>query len=294
MNTKMILMGISDEAGALMKLQIRAMRELGWKYIEARSVEVPGFPKANIHDLPQEAFDIVERQVKDSGVGVYCFGSTIGNWAKKITQPFEPTLEEVTRAIARMNTLGTRYIRVMSFAVEAGAEQYEEERFRRMREITRRFLDAGITPLHENCMNYGGMSPAHALRLLENVPGLRWVYDTGNPIFNTDRSKPEPQPKQNGWEFYQQVKPFIDHVHVKDAYWDADKNEAIYTFPGEGQGYVKEILSDLKKSGYNKGVSIEPHIAVVFHDASVSASAEMQYRSYVEYGERLKKLIETI
>ncbi|NCC83048.1 MAG: sugar phosphate isomerase/epimerase [Clostridia bacterium] len=290
----MILMGISDEAGALMKIQIRATRELGWKYIEARSVEVPGFPKANIHDLPQEAFDIVERQVKDSGVGIYCFGSTIGNWAKKITQPFEPTLEEVTRAIARMKTLGTRYIRVMSFAVEAGAEQYEEERFRRMREITRRFLDAGITPLHENCMNYGGMSPTHALRLLENVPGLRWVYDTGNPIFNTDRSKPEPQPKQDGWEFYQRVKPFIDHVHVKDAYWDADKNEAVYTFPGEGQGYVKEILSDLKKSGYDKGVSIEPHIAVVFHDASVSASAEKQYRSYVEYGERLKKLIETI
>lgn len=294
MNTKMILMGISDEAGALMKLQIRATRELGWNYIEARSVEVPGFPKANIHDLPQEAFNIVERQLKDSGVGVYCFGSTIGNWAKKITQPFEPTLEEVVRAIERMQTLGTRYIRVMSFAVEAGTEQYEEERFRRMREITRRFLDAGITPLHENCMNYGGMSPAHALRLLENAPGLRWVYDTGNPIFNTDRSKPEPQPKQDGWGFYQQVKPFIDHVHVKDAYWDADKNEAIYTFPGEGQGYVKEILSDLKKSGYNKGVSIEPHIAVVFHDASVSASAEMQYRSYVEYGERLKKLIETI
>lgn len=294
MNTKMILMGISDEAGALMKIQIRATRELGWKYIEARSVEVPGFPKANIHDLPQEAFNIVERQVKDSGVGVYCFGSTIGNWAKRITQPFEPTLEEVARAIARMQILGTRYIRVMSFAVEDGAGQYEEERFRRMREITRRFLDAGITPLHENCMNYGGMSPAHALRLLENVPGLRWVYDTGNPIFNNDRSKPEPQPKQDGWEFYQKVKPFIDHIHVKDACWDADKNEALYTFPGEGQGYVKEILSDLKKGGYDKGVSIEPHIAVVFHDANVSASAEKQYRSYVEYGERLKKLIDTI
>jgi hypothetical protein len=67
------------------------------------------FPKANIHDLPQEAFDIVERQVKDSGVGIYCFGSTIGNWAKKITQPFEPTLEEVTRAIARMKLWGPVY-----------------------------------------------------------------------------------------------------------------------------------------------------------------------------------------
>jgi len=54
---------------------------------------------------------------------------------------------------------------------------------------------------------------------------------------------------------------------------------------------VKEILGDLKKSGYEKGVSIEPHIAVVFHDTSVSSSAEQQYRSYVEYGERLNKLV---
>lgn len=287
----MILMGISDEAGALVEVQIKATRELGWNFLEARSVEVPGYPKANIHDVESQAFDILERQVKESGVGVYCFGSTIGNWAKKITDPFEPTLEEVSRAIERMQRLGSRYVRVMSYAVEEGTEQHEEERFSRMREITRRFLDAGITPVHENCMNYGGMSPAHALRLLENVPGLRWVYDTGNPIFNNDRSKPEPQPKQDGWEFYQKVKPFIEHVHIKDAYWDTEKDEAVYTFPGEGQGYVKEILGDLKKSGYEKGVSIEPHIVVVFHDTSVSSSAEQQYRSYVEYGERLNKLV---
>lgn len=274
-----------------MEVQIRATRQLGWNHIEARSVEVAGFGKSNIHDLPEEAFKQVEKQIKDSGIQVYGFGSTIGNWSKKITDPFEPTLEEVRRSIDRMTRLGTKYIRVMSFAIEPTKEQYEEERFRRMREITQRFLDAGITPVHENCMNYGGMSYQHAQRLLENVPGLKWVFDTGNPVFNKDRSKPEPEPRQDGWEFYKQVKPFIEHVHIKDAYWDEQKNEAHYTFPGEGKGYVKEILADLHQSGYAKGISIEPHIAVVFHDASVSASDQVQYRSYIEYGERLKKLI---
>ncbi|MBQ7590251.1 MAG: sugar phosphate isomerase/epimerase [Verrucomicrobia bacterium] len=290
----MILMGISDEAGALMETQIRATHELGWNHIEARAVEVPGFPKGNIHDIPEEAFKQVEKQIKDSGVNVYCFGSTIGNWAKKITQPFEPTLEEVSRAIDRMTRLGTKYIRVMSFAIEPGNEQYEEERFRRMREITRRFLDAGITPVHENCMNYGGMSYKHALRLLENVPGLKWVFDTGNPIFNNDRSKEEPYPKQNAWAFYWQMKPYIEHIHIKDAYWDILKGEPVYTFPGEGKGYVKEILSDLKANGYNKGISIEPHIAVVFHDENVKASEEKQYRSYVEYGQKLNQIIKEL
>ncbi len=36
--------------------------------------------------------------------------------------------------------------------------------------------------------------------------------------------------------------------------------------PGEGQGYVKEILRDLQARGYDGGISIEPHLAAVFHD----------------------------
>ena len=130
--------------------------------------------------------------------------------------------------------------------------------------------------------------------LLENVPGLKWVFDTGNPVFNDDRSKPEPYPKQNAWEFYQAVKPYIEHIHIKDAVWDARKGEPIYTFPGEGEGYVREILRDLHRSGYTKGVSIEPHIAVVFHDSQVSASAERQYNSYLEYGRELNHIIDEL
>ena len=56
----MILTGITDEAGALIDTQIKAVKELGWNTIEARSVEVEGFPKANLHDIADEAFDLVE------------------------------------------------------------------------------------------------------------------------------------------------------------------------------------------------------------------------------------------
>ena len=69
----MILTGIADEAGALIDAQIKATKELGWNTIEARTVEVPGFPKGNLHDIPDEAFDVVEEKLKESGVGVYCF-----------------------------------------------------------------------------------------------------------------------------------------------------------------------------------------------------------------------------
>ena len=55
----MILTGIADEAGAPIDAQIAATQELGWQHIESARVEVPGFPKANFHDIPDAAFDVV-------------------------------------------------------------------------------------------------------------------------------------------------------------------------------------------------------------------------------------------
>ncbi|MCB1127447.1 MAG: sugar phosphate isomerase/epimerase, partial [Verrucomicrobiae bacterium] len=288
----MYLTGIGDEAGACIDAQIKATTELGWKSIEGRNVQVGDFPKGNFHDVPDAAFDAVVAKLEEAGLGICCFGSTIGNWAKKITDPFEPTLEEVARAIPRMQRLGTKFIRIMSYAVrEDSDDQMEAERFRRLREITQRFLDAGIQPVHENCMNYGGMSWRHALELLEHVPGLKWVWDTGNPIFNADRSKPKPWPRQDPMEFYQKVKPWIVHVHVKDCRWDEDKNDADYVYPGEGDGQVRPVLRDLLAGGYDGGISIEPHLAVVFHDASVTSDAGREYSTYVEYGRRLTRMV---
>jgi len=39
----MKLMGIGDEAASMIDGQIKATRVLGWKFIEMRAVEVPGF-----------------------------------------------------------------------------------------------------------------------------------------------------------------------------------------------------------------------------------------------------------
>src|SRR6185436_16140567 len=114
---------------------------------------------------------------------------------RKVTDPFEPILAEVDRCIPRMQRLKARYVRIMSFKPGDEDERTPEEVFRRVREVTRRFLDAGLTPVHENCMNYGGMSSRHALELLDKVPGLKWVFDTANPVFNFDRSKGKPWPR---------------------------------------------------------------------------------------------------
>jgi sugar phosphate isomerase/epimerase len=288
----MIFTGIGDEAATTLDGQIRATKELNWQHLEMRGVEVPGFPKSNFHDLPDAAFDLAVRNLENAGVSVYCFGSTIMNWSKKVDDPFEITLDEVKRAIPRMTRLGTKYVRIMSFKPSDDEYKIPSEVFRRVRDVTNRFLDAGLQPLHENCMNYGGMSRQHALELLDKCPGLQWVFDTANPIFNADRSKPKPWPKQDAWEFWEHIRDHTPHIHIKDATWNPAKNDADYTWPGEGQGRVCDILQDAVKRGYDAGLSIEPHMVVVFHDAHAKSAREDAMRdNYVEYGRRLRTLV---
>ncbi len=259
-----------------------------------RAVEVPGFPKGNFHDIPERAFELAAEQLEAAGLGVYCFGSAIANWSKKISDPFQITLDEVGRCIPRMQRLGTKFVRIMSFKPGDTESKTPPEVFRRIGEVTRIFRDAGLQPVHENCMNYGGMSWRHGLELLEKCPGLKWVFDTGNPVFNPDRSKPPPWPRQDAWEFWEHIREHVVHIHVKDAVYVPAKNDCDYTYPGEGQGRVRDILAHALGRGYDAGISIEPHVAVVFHGPAGQTDAKVLFDSYIRYGRELEKMIEGI
>lgn len=286
----MYMTGFADEAAAGIDGQIKATLELGWKNIESRNID-----GVNIHDLDDKAFDVVYGKLQDAGVSINCFGSAIANWGKHIDQPMEPDVQALNRAILRMGRLGTKLIRIMSYAVlpdRSPEDQMKEERFRRLNIITQRLLDAGIQPVHENCMNFGGMGWSYTLALIENVPGLKLVFDTGNPVFTDDRTKPAPYPKQSSWEFYNIVKKHVAYLHIKDGIWDNEKTN--YTYPGLGNGDVRQIVEDAIKSGYDGGISIEPHIGAVFHDPSVKTDEDRKYAMYIEYGRRMEQMIAEI
>lgn len=281
--------GFADEASRDLEKQIEATKTLGWSAISARMIG-----GSNIHELPEEEFQKVADRLDEAGIHIPEFGSLIGNWGKKITGDFEITLAEIERAIPRMQRLGTKLVRVMSYAQEPWVQdQYEQERFRRLREIVRRFEDVGITAAHENCMNWGGFSSKHTLRLIEEVPGLKLIFDTGNPVFQRDRSKSEPFPWQDPFEFWQAIREHVVHIHIKDCQNPvSDDVEPIYTMPGDGRAKVREILADARSYGYRGYIAIEPHVATVFHAVDPTQVDWQQcYDSYIEYGQRMERLV---
>lgn len=283
------LTGFADEASRDIDKQIQATKDIGWQNISARMVG-----NANIHDLPEDEFNRIADRLDEAGVKVPEFGSLLGSWGKKIESDFDITIGEINRIIPRMKRLGSGIVRIMSYAQEPwGQDQQEKERVRRLTEIVKRFEGENLIAAHENCMNWGGFSASHTLQLIEQIPGLKLIFDTGNPIFQKDRSKSEPYPWQDPFEFWQTVRDHVVHIHVKDCQFPvSDDVEPDYTMPGEGKARVHDIIADAVANGYNGYIAIEPHVATVFHAPDPTKVDWQQcYDSYVEYGKRFTKLV---
>jgi sugar phosphate isomerase/epimerase len=291
----MRMSGFADEAAEGLEGQIAATKALGWSLIELRSVG-----GVNVVDLGETDFLRLRDELGEAGISSNCLGSTIANWGKSLDEEFAPVLEAAVRAGRRATALGAKYVRIMSWAVlldpagRALPDQREAERFARLREVVSRISGEGATAVHENCLNFGGMSWEHSQRLLDAVEGLELVYDTGNPGLTPDFRRPWPYPNQDSWECYTALKARIAHVHVKDGRRDAATGEETYFFPGEGGCEVERILADLLASGYDGDFSIEPHMQVVFHDAKVRSSDSARFGNYLEYGKRTEAMIRAL
>ncbi|MDD3886317.1 MAG: sugar phosphate isomerase/epimerase [Victivallaceae bacterium] len=295
----MFLTGFSDEAGSDFATQLKATRELGWRFIESRAIG-----SKNLASLTEAEFDDVCRQLDESGVAINCYGSAIANWKRhpRKAEDFEASRAELLAALPRMKKLGIKMLRGMSFLMTPDeapdSPELEKIIFAKLNELVGICADHGVIYGHENCMNYGGLSYKHTLKLLDHVKSdnFKLIFDTGNPVFNFRHLGQPPYPLQSSWEFYRNVREFIAYVHIKDACTDlADNGERTtrFTWPGEGCGDVRAIVCDLLRHGYDGGFSMEPHVAVVFHDdKSDDDKAAWRYSSYVEYGRRFERLLE--
>lgn len=298
----MFLTGFADEASSDLAVQIQATRELDWQYIETRNIN-----GKTLGTLSDGEFAGVEEQLAAASVKFNCYGSSIANWAchPRKEEDFQRSLADLQCAIPRMHKLGIKLLRGMSFLTPADEQpdspELEAIIFKKVRHLVEICADNGIVYGHENCMNYGGLSHEHTLKMLDKVnhSNLKLIYDTGNPCFNYRTLGSKPYPLQSSWEFYKNVREHIVYVHIKDALalprTDGQRPETVFTWAGEGAGDVRAIVKDLLQSGYDGGFSIEPHIATVFHAQSQDHSlASAKYTSYIEYGRRFEKLLKEV
>ena len=298
----MFFSGFTDEACGDLAGQIAITKELGWSNIELRNVD-----GKVLGTMSDQEFNALQEALDNAGIHINCYGSAVANWARhpRKEEDFQASKQELLAAIPRMRKLGCRLIRGMSFLVpqdEPGdSPELEAIIFAKVRELVKICEDNGIVYGHENCMNYGGMSHKHTLKLLEAVdsPAFTLIFDTGNPCFNYRQLGQKPYPLQSAWEFYSLCKPYITHIHIKDALAlpreDGVRPTPTFTFAGEGAGDVRAIMKDLLANGYDGGITMEPHVGYVFHDPNgdnnSEAAKKFRREIYLDYCRKFLQLM---
>jgi sugar phosphate isomerase/epimerase len=275
-STGLLLAGIGDEAGYGIHAQVAAARALGWSAIELRSVD--GLALA---DLSEPAFAQVAEAVDAAGLRVVAVDSRIGGWARTADGDFAADLAELDVLTRRCRSLGTPYVRIMSYPRGGlSGPAWRTAAIDRIGALAARAASAGLVLLLENCAGWAESSADRMREVLEavNSPALRLLFDIGNGIAY-GYAAPDLLGDIVGW---------VDHVHVKDAKGPA--TAPAYCLPGEGDAGVADCLRLLLDAGYAGALSIEPHLAVVPHEGrrepdSVCAAA------FVAAGRALTELL---
>lgn len=272
--------GFADEAGKDIDTQIKATKELGWRAIDLRFIN-----GVNATDADDAVFEDAAKKLQENGIEVTCFGSAIGNGKDPLNNTdVEYCFAALERAVPRMKRLGTKYIRGMAFVYHAELSREENEKliFPLMKKIVSCCEKNGIVYLCENCGGYAVSSYDSIIRLKEAIDSksFAFVYDIGNAVGAKTVLDDGTLEAQDPFEYYNIIKEYIDYVHIKDQIIGPD-GKPIRTYPGEGDGEVVKILSDLILGGYDGNIAIEPHMG-------------KGYDGYVEYGRRTMKIIDEI
>lgn len=291
--------GFGDEAGSSLEAQIQATIQLGWENIELRRVA-----GRLIHEFTMDEIATIAETLADAGIAVSGIGSKIADWSRDVSDPIDVDLDEAEQLIPRMHLLGAKSIRIMSYRPRGGwfeADQQVDTRIERLKKITARFLDNGIQPLHENCNNYGGISWQETLTLVTKIPGLRLAFDTANPANTPVVGRGDWIKRQSPYEFYINVREFIDTIHIKDSIWkgppEKDSIFPVYQhcFPGEGEAQIPKIAQHLVSSNFTGVIAIEPHmVRGTSPPAGYESMEAAMLANYIEYGRRTEKIFGSV
>ena len=170
-----------------------------------------------------------------------------------IDTDFDLYLENDCRHIFKLaNIFETDKIRMFSFFNAYGKDQRVFKYLKKMVTLAKEY---GLTLYHENEKEIYGDTKSRVLKLKENVPGLKFIYDPANFIQVGER-KEDTLP----------LLEICDYVHVKDALFEGGE----IVPAGYGDADFSEIIKRVRERDIT--LTLEPHLALFAGYASIDAS----------------------
>ena len=236
--------GFSDEISKEIVTQFEVLKKLNIRYFEPRGID-----GKNISTLNDEEVLELKAKMEQYGIKVSSIGSPIGKI--KLTDSFEEHFEVFKRVVKTAKMLDTKYIRMFSFYHEGGDEWTAEERaevIARLKKMIAYAEEQDVILLHENEKAIYGDTADRCIDLMKELygPHFKAVFDPANFV----------QCGQDTKYAYENLKNYIEYMHIKDALFEDGK----VVPAGCGDGNVEYVLNALMENGYDGFLSLEPHL----------------------------------
>lgn len=235
---KYILSGFADEASADINGQIKAMKENGLSALELR-----GVGGKNVTELSISEFKDIVRALDDASLYISSIGSPIGKI--DICDNFDRHFDTFKRLVEFADISSTKYMRIFSF-YGVDSDEKESEVYRRLNTLSEYTKGSSVILCHENEKGIFGETPENCLKIFDNVPSLRGVFDPANFVQCGVDTKV-------AWDM---LSGHIEYLHIKDALADKSVVPA-----GKGIGNLEYVMSQYSKTGKNL-YSLEPHLRI--------------------------------
>ncbi len=237
------LSAFADEAGPDSDDQVQALARAGLTHLDLRSVD-----GHNICELPVEKAEAVRAKLDTAGISVCMFGSPIGKI--DIADDFQIDVDRLEHLGRLKDVLGTNAVRLFSYynAKDAPADAWRQESLGRLQRLRDRAGQLGLVLYHENeRLIFGDRCPeieVLAETLRDDVFKLIFDFDNYN------------QSGDDVWENWLRLRDCTDAFHLKDS-----DTQNRHVPVGQGNGRVREILTDAHARGWSGPMIVEPHLA---------------------------------
>ena len=239
-----VLSAFADEAGSSLAEQIAALKENGISYIEPRNIGGKG-----ILTIPEDELLAIKAELDKNGIKVNSLGSPIGKYP--IGNPLEDHLLDLEKAIRACEILDTKNIRMFSFFIpkDECATSYTDEVISRLNVMQKIAAERGIQLCHENEKGIFGQNPEEINTIVDNVPGLKFIFDGANY-------------RECNCDTIDGIKATLrsfGYMHIKDAIYSPH----MIVPAGEGEAKLDEVIEMINGAvDSTVYLTLEPHLHI--------------------------------
>jgi len=239
---------ITDEVSQDVSRVVQFARDFGAAALEIRSIE----------DVPVEKISVAHAKIlqqifSDNGLSVCSVASPVFKCRFDSEQEIRQHLDYLRYVSELAHIWGTNLIRVFTFwreSVQGDLEAVVEKFYPAVAVAQTEDVILGVE--NEDSTFVGsGQELGKFLRLV-NRSEVRAIWDPQNAFYRT-------RGKESAVEGYEAVKPFVVHVHVKDADFSPETGEPIAAELGKGRVDWLAQLRALQADGYTGVFSLETH-----------------------------------